>query len=314
MSSAGQAEAVVFEAPERLALATVDLEPSKPDDVVVEVDWSGISAGTERLLWSGRMPPFPGLAYPLVPGYEAVGRVIDAGPASGRRRGETVFVPGARCFRDVSGLFGGAASRLVTKGDRTIPIGDGLGKRGVLFALAATAHHAVAGAPPDLVIGNGVLGRLVARAAVALGHPPPTVWERDPARLAGAEPFHVTDAGRDERRDYARILDASGDGSLLDTLVGRLGHGGEIVLAGFYAEPVSFAFPPAFVREARFRCSAEWRPADLDAVRVLVERGTLSLDGLVTHEASPRDAADAYRTAFEDRTCLKMVLDWRVAA
>ena len=34
----------------------------------MDVEWSGISTGTERLLWSGRMPPFPGLGYPLVPG------------------------------------------------------------------------------------------------------------------------------------------------------------------------------------------------------------------------------------------------------
>jgi myo-inositol-1(or 4)-monophosphatase len=34
---------------------------------------SGISTGTERLLWDGTMPPFPGLGYPLVPGYETVG-------------------------------------------------------------------------------------------------------------------------------------------------------------------------------------------------------------------------------------------------
>jgi len=53
-------------------------------DVVVDLAWSGVSAGTERLLWSGDMPPFPGLGYPLVPGYESVGRVVEAGPRSGR--------------------------------------------------------------------------------------------------------------------------------------------------------------------------------------------------------------------------------------
>jgi bacteriochlorophyllide a dehydrogenase len=43
--------------------------------VVVDVEWSGISTGTERLLFTGRMPPSPGMGYPLVPGYESVGRV-----------------------------------------------------------------------------------------------------------------------------------------------------------------------------------------------------------------------------------------------
>ena len=53
--------------------------------------------------------------------------------------------------------------------------------------------------------------------------------------------------------------------SLLDPLIGRLAPGGEIVLAGFYSEPLSFAFPPAFMREARIRVAAEWQPPDLAA-------------------------------------------------
>ncbi len=314
MERGGSANAVIFTEPGSVTLDSVELAIPGPADIVVDVDWSGISTGTERLLWSGRMPPFPGLAYPLVPGYESVGRVIEAGTGSGRRVGETVFVPGARCFPGVSSLFGGTASRLVTAGDRVVPIDRALGARGVLFALAATAHQAVADGPPDLVIGNGVLGRLVARVTAALGHAPPTVWERDPARREGAGSSRVIDAALDERRDYGRIVDVSGDGSILDTLVGRLARGGEIVLAGFYAGPLSFAFPPAFMREARLRCSAEFRPADLDACVSLVDRGALSLDGLVTHQAPVAGAPGAYRTAFDDTSCLKMVLDWKIAA
>ena len=41
-----------------------------------------------------------GMGYPLVPGYESVGRVRSAGERSGNARvGDRVFVPGARCFR-----------------------------------------------------------------------------------------------------------------------------------------------------------------------------------------------------------------------
>jgi hypothetical protein len=53
--------AVVLEAPERLILSRLDLAPRGDADVVVEIEWSGISTGTERLLWSGRMPTFPGM-------------------------------------------------------------------------------------------------------------------------------------------------------------------------------------------------------------------------------------------------------------
>ena len=71
----------------------------------------------------------------------------------------------------------------------------------------------------------------------------------------------------DPRRDYRCICDASGDAGLLDTLIGRIAPGGEIVLAGFYAERLSFAFPMAFMREARLAgrramaARTTWKPS-----------------------------------------------------
>ena len=305
--------AVVLEKPQQLVLSELALTAPTADDVVVDIEWSGISTGTERLLWLGEMPQFPGLGYPLVPGYESVGRIVEAGASSGRSVGERVFVPGARCFGEVRGLFGGAAATLVVAGSRTTPVADSLGEGAVLLALAATAQHALS-APnavlPDLIVGHGVLGRLLARLAVAAGGAP-VVWETNAARREGAEGSAVVDPASDEHRDYRAIYDVSGDSKLLDTLVMRLAPGGEIVLAGFYSAPLQFAFAPAFMREARLRVAAEWKPADLVAVTDLLASGRLSLDGLITHRVQAANAASAYRTAFADASCLKMILDWR---
>ena len=311
---ASHALAVVFDAPEKLSLSQVELVRPDDDDVVVDVLWSGISTGTERLLWSGRMPLFPGMGYPLVPGYESVGRIRSVGINSDYKPGESVFVPGSRGFKDVRGLFGGAAAQLVVPGARTIRVDEALGERSVLLALAATAYHAIASNTaelPDLIVGHGVLGRLLARLIIAVGGEPPTVWERNSSRLSGAVGYPIADPANDARRDYRVICDVSGDASLLDTLIGRLAPGGEIVLAGFYSDPLTFTFPPAFMREAKIRVAAEWQPPDLAAAKSLIDSGALSLDGLITHRADAAHAADAYRTAFGDPTCLKMVLDWR---
>ena len=64
------------------------------------------------------------------------------------------------------------------------------------------------------------------------------------------------------------------------------------------------------MKEARFRVAAEWTRDDLIATRALVESGTLSLDGLITHRADARDAQSAYETAFTDPACLKMMMTW----
>jgi bacteriochlorophyllide a dehydrogenase len=257
------------------------------------------------------------MGYPLVPGYEAVGQVRSAGEDSGHQAGEWVFVPGAHCFPEAHCLFGASASCLVVPGARAVRVEEQLGENAVLLALAATAYHAVASGgkrdpivPPDLIVGHGVMGRLLARMTVLAGYPPPTVWEIDAQRSGDARGYAVVRPEDDARRDYRSVYDVSGDAALLDRLIARLAPGGEVVLAGFYSQPLAFNFAPAFMREASIRTAAEWKSADMLAVRELVLAGRLPLDGLITHHEAASRAPVAYRTAFSDSHCLKMVLDW----
>ena len=308
-----QANAIVFQQPKSLAIKRLALPDMGATDVQVQVEFSGISTGTERMLWDGSMPAFPGMGYPLVPGYETVGRVVAAGDQATVPVGSRVYVPGSQCFQEARNLFGGSASRLIIPSARAMPIEETLAERGVLFALAATAYHAHS-APgtqqPDLIVGHGVLGRMIARLAVLAGTKP-VVWDTNPARRTGAVGYEVIDPSDDSRRNYKCICDVSGVGALLDDLISRLAPGGEVVLAGFYDAPLSFVFPPAFMREARIRIAAQWSPPDLAAVIALAGDGRLSLDGLITHHHDATQADAAYRTAFGDADCLKMVLDWK---
>ena len=149
----------------------------------------------------------------------------------------------------------------------------------------------------------------------------------DPLGLIGAQLGEHLIGRADDRRPAARARPADagaqvlfheavtiGRAALTLSLIPRLARGGEIVLCGFYTQALSFAFPPAFMKEMRLRIAAEWQPADLVATRALIESGALSLDGLITHRHPGADAPAAYRTAFEDATCLKMILDWKDAA
>ena len=310
--------AIVFQQPCSVSVQKLETHAATEGDIEVAVQYSGISTGTERLLWDGSMPAFPGMGYPLVPGYETVGTVAKVHGDSALQVGNTVFVPGSKCFEGVHNLFGGAGARLVVPHDRVVRVAPELGADATLLALAATAYHSVAlggtrepCAPPELIIGHGVMGRLLARLTVAAGLPAPTVWDTTAARRSGAEGYRVIHPDEDERRDYATIYDVSGDASVLDRVIPRLKAGGEVVLAGFYKERIAFNYAPAFMREAQIRVAAEWKRADLLAVTELVATGRLSLQGLITHSQTPGHAHQAYEVAFGDAECLKMVLDWR---
>jgi 3-hydroxyethyl bacteriochlorophyllide a dehydrogenase len=129
-------------------------------------------------------------------------------------------------------------------------------------------------------------------------------------RQSGAEGYAVVHPNDDARKDYKAVYDVSGDSSLLNSLIMRLAPGGEVVLAGFYKHDLSFAFAPAFMREAQIRAAAQWKKHDLLAVTRMVETGQLSLEGMITHTYTLGQALQAYEVAFSDPLCLKMMLDW----
>jgi 3-hydroxyethyl bacteriochlorophyllide a dehydrogenase len=316
-----KAQAIVFEAPQSIAVRTLELAPMGPRDVEVAVSFSGISTGTERLLWDGTMPPFPGLSYPLVPGYETVGTVAQMGAeVTGLSLGDLVFLPGSYAFQGVQNIFGGSGSRLVVPHERAVKLDAALGVKGVLLALAATAHHVFTvgreGLPlayPDLIIGHGIMGRLLARMVVTAGKPAPVVWETQAVRQSGALGYGVIHPDDDARKDYRCICDVSGDSGILNRVIPKMAAGGEVVLAGFYKQDLSFSYAMAFMREASIRVAAQWKKHDLDAVVAMFHNGSLPLEGLITHFETPQRAQQAYEVAFGNPQCLKMVIDWRQA-
>jgi len=267
------------------------------------------------------MPPFPGLSYPLVPGYETVGTVAQMGAeVTGLSLGDLVFLPGSYAFQGVQNIFGGSGSRLVVPHERAVKLDAALGVKGVLLALAATAHHVFTvgreGLPlayPDLIIGHGIMGRLLARMVVAAGKPAPVVWETQAVRQSGALGYGVIHPDDDARKDYRCICDVSGDSGILNRVIPKMAAGGEVVLAGFYKQDLSFSYAMAFMREASIRVAAQWKKHDLDAVVAMFHNGSLPLEGLITHFETPQRAQQAYEVAFGNPQCLKMVIDWRQA-
>ena len=262
------------------------------------------------------------MGYPLVPGYESVGRGSRRpAPALGAAVGERVFVPGARCFGEVRGLFGGAAARLVVPGRaRRCRSTSSSGEQAVLLALAATARHAIAGGGaqlPDLIVGHGVLGRLLARLAVAAG---------GDARRSGSATRSARDGARrlrgrsipteDPRRDYRCIYDVSGDAGLLDTLIGRLAPGGEIVLAGFYSRAAVLRLPAGLHARGRHphRRRMAARPISSPCSELVESGAPVARRPDHPPPRTRRTRPTAYRTAFGDPACLKMILDWRACA
>lgn len=306
-------EAVVLEKPNELGLKTLQIEEVKSDEILVDIQYSGISTGTERLLYEGRMPDFPGMGYPLVPGYESIGTVEKSGSQSDFLPGEKVFVPGAKCFGDLKSLFGGTASKLVVSSKRVCKVPKETGEEGSLLALAATANHVFSvngDCKPNIIVGHGALGRLIAKIAVLKGLNP-IVIEANKERRKGNFEYEVIGPLESKKLTGDCVVDASGDSSQLNDLIKFLKPQGEIVLAGFYDKPLSFDFAPAFLREANIRVSAQWTPTDLNIVSGLFATKKINFEDLISHRVAIDSIDSAYEIAFNDSSCLKMIINWK---
>ncbi|RRR66360.1 MAG: alcohol dehydrogenase, partial [Candidatus Viridilinea halotolerans] len=118
-----KSRAVVIPRRNTVELRTVQVLEPRANDVLVRTAFTSISAGTERMLLDGRMP-HPALLFPVVPGYETVGQVVEVGSRAPKDLlGQWVYVGGARCFRGVNPAWGGQSEFISAEAERVIPLG-----------------------------------------------------------------------------------------------------------------------------------------------------------------------------------------------
>jgi 3-hydroxyethyl bacteriochlorophyllide a dehydrogenase len=316
--------AIVITEPHRLELRDVALTDAGPDDVVVRTAFTSISAGTERMLLAGRMP-HPMLQFPVVPGYETVGRIVARGASvPAEYDGRWVYVGGARCFRDVNPAWGGQAATLLVDYRRVVPLDGMQPDHGVLLALAATALHGVdliAGTGQNLtgrrvlVLGQGPVGQFAARIARAQG-----AWVAVSDRVASRLERSVADLRVDVtseslvaalQQPVDTIIEATGSMAALSDALPLLAHNGVILLLGYYDE-LRLPYMPLFLKQARLLTAKEWGEGDLQRTCALLAAGVLDASALITHRLPVARFEEAYATALNDPECLKLVIEWDV--
>jgi 3-hydroxyethyl bacteriochlorophyllide a dehydrogenase len=319
MTASGEtARAVVFTDPGKLDMRTLHLREPAPDEATVDTHFSSISAGTERLIFGGKLPGFPQLRFPLVPGYEAAGIVSSVGSAvSNVRVGDEVFVGGSMCYVDASGVFGGQSSRLIKKASQLVALEGIPLVQAPLLALAATSLHGVrrlgdVAGKTVVVLGMGAIGALAARFLNVAGARVICADTR-PERLDPAlgEQLDLSGGAALETlvRDADAVIEATGISRMIAACARACQPGGKIVLLSYYDELVT-PYVDCFVKEVDLLVAREWSHPDLLAARDAIAAGSIDVRSLAEHVV-PVDAYErAYRTAFEDPSVLKVILQW----
>jgi threonine dehydrogenase-like Zn-dependent dehydrogenase len=237
------ARALWIEGPRRAALRSASVGEPGAGEARVAMLWSGISRGTERLVFEGRVPaaqaksmraPFQEgeFPFPVKYGYCAVGRV-EACPAEWL--GRTVF-----CLHPHQ-------SRFIVPLDILRPVPENIPpRRATLAANMETALNALwdSGAGPGdkiVVIGAGVVGLLVAALCAALPGADVTIVDLEASRAKiaasfGAKFVAAADFAALGEQDADLVFHASASASGLAMALAHAGLEAKIVEMSWYGD------------------------------------------------------------------------------
>ena len=290
-----------------------------PGEVRVHAIASGLSHGTEMLVFRGEVPTdlaldLPTLAgsyaFPIKFGYASVGRVIETGA------GVTELAPGDHVFvhhphQQEYVVRAAAAVRL----PKRLPP-----ELGVFLANCETALNVVLDAHPHLgdevvVIGQGVVGLLVTqlleRAGALVTAVEPIAVRRELALRGGAEDAVTPEAAlariatRTSGRGADVVVEASGNANALQLAIDAAAFQASIIVCSWYGtKPVSLDLGSRFHRQRLRLVSSQVSQVDsalaprwdrqrrLDTALALLEE--LVLGPLISHRIPFASAADAY--------------------
>ena len=324
---------IVFRGPLQVELGELDVPAPGPGQVLTKTLFTGVSTGTEtRVLRGGETGHFP-----LVPGYENVGAVLQTGAGVALRPGDVVYT-GANEF--TGGYFrcwGAQVGVALSPAADCIPVPVGLDPvRALYVKVGGIALHGINRAHVTAqdtvaVVGLGLIGHLAAQCARARGAKVIAI-DTDEARLEIARQagFATVLNARDGDLE-ARVkalsnggvdvaVDATGVAAVADRTA-RLVHGkpwlppfppsARVVLLGSYAEPVAFSYHPTlFANEPDILPSRDTTRADMIEMMGLIASGKVNPGVLPARVYPVASAPQGYQDLLANKL-MRIIFDWR---
>jgi 2-desacetyl-2-hydroxyethyl bacteriochlorophyllide A dehydrogenase len=330
-----------FIAPRTVGILETTLRPPLQDEVRIRALYSGISQGTERLVYCGEVttdlpldstiPTIEGsFAFPIKYGYSSVGLVREAGPGiKGLREGDLVFA------------FNPHETEYVIPAQFVLKLPDGIEpNEGVFFPSIETAINVMLDAAPRIgerivIFGQGVVGLLITQLAARMGASliatiEPVKKRRALSLALGADfavdpitenaTARILEATGGAGADV--VIEASGQPAALDEAVKVAATESRVTVVSWYGtNRTPLALGDVFHRNRITIKSSQ--VSNLDPALsprwtarrrqelALSYLGKLNLEGLITHTFPFDDAAAAYRLVDErSEDALQIIFDY----
>ncbi len=242
---------VVISHPLEVSIEEAEEPQPGPAEILIRTLITGISAGTEMNLYRGTNPDLvrrrwgEEFVYPMRPGYEAIGEVIECGTEV------TAFKPGDRIIGN-----GKHAQYSTITAERAVKVPDNLSSESASLAIVGrTAMHGVRRAAIEYgdnvaVVGLGLMGQLAIQHARLAGAGRTIAVEVDPWRLEVAERLGAGHAINPEYVDPVErmmaysgmgadvVLETAGVASAVPLSFSLARDRGRIVTVGWHLKPI----------------------------------------------------------------------------
>lgn len=335
-------KAVVYEVPETFVVTDVPTPAPGPGAVLLRVVVAGV-CGTDLHLHAGEFGP----SYPLTPGHEFVGEVVELGPGDHRlvvgdrvvvdnttpcghcpecRRGQPVF-----CRNNVAqgvNAQGGFAEFVVAHEDRCFVVNDLDPEVAVLAEPTACIVHgldvlALRPGSRVLLFGAGPTGLILTQLLATSGAgdltvAAPSAHKLELARAGGADRTVRIDRADPSAayEELARIagdgfdvvIDATGSVDVLRQTIPLTRVGGTVFVYGMTPEAALWPVPSYDVFRRELTIKGSFaQQFSFDRALTLLRSGRVRPEGLITHRFPLDDYAGAL-AAVADSACIKAVV------
>lgn len=333
-----KSHAVVFTGPNQVAYQEVNCPEPRAGDLVIEIHHSWISNGTEGSFLRGERTsgdvawkPGDPSPFPMIAGYQKVGRVLRAGAAvAGYAEGDWVYASMSR----VEGMFindyAGHVSPSICEADWVLPLPAGVDP--VAFSglmLTQVGYNCGTRSPIKpgqvaVIMGDGLVGQWAGQTLARQGAKVVMVGRHED-RLAkfhrhGRTVFGGNDHGVSAVRALGVgpvqvLVETVGDATVLERYRTLMAGGGHMVIAGFYppGDKVDLqALLQTFRNhEISFDLVSGGNRARISETMRWVADGRLDTLGVLTHRFPVERAADAWQLIqTKSEPVLGVVLDW----
>ncbi len=331
-------QAIVFTQPRQVEVRAVELPKLENNNVLVKTLLSAVSVGTERWAYMGLRNE---IGFPNVPGYMAVGEIVEVGSAvQGLKVGERIYFGASRLAGDVAGKSWMSSHLADAVVDVSVPtenqeffswskIPAGAEPEDVsLASLCAVSMRGIelAGVPAGvkvLVVGLGVIGQYAAQVCRLKGAKV-AVTDVSVERLAVASQLGADwaiDSTKEKLAERAGqiapggfdiVIETSSKGEVVNTLWPLVRRYGKFVFQGWYPPLTGLDLNAAHGRMPTTFFPCGYSGPAVAASLQWMRDGRLATRPLVTHTFKPAEAGRAYTMLLENKEYfLGLTFDWR---